>query len=114
MFQQDCVVTNDTLNKLLIYIDTRSPMLTYGDGEMLKITVRNCNRKMYNFFFRDIAGPNVTDEQIHKKADELVDTIILEDAKEEIQSAQCDPQRVREFLHAWIEELDKLYQSSDQ
>ena len=100
MSQQDCVVTNDTQNKLLEYIEKRSSMIDYYEVEMLKKTVYNCNRKIYNHLFTDVAGASVTDEQIRKKADELVETIALEDIRDKL--IKCDPQRVTEYLRIWL------------
>ena len=95
-------VSKDTQSKLRDYIDKRSSMLGYYEEEMLEKAVWNCNRKMYQHLFTDLTGPNVTDEQIHKKADELVETIVLEDIREKL--TKCDRQRVREFLHVWMDE----------
>ena len=98
------VISEATQKKLLEYINARQNELNDSEKQLLTNAAKNCNRKLFKHLFIDIAGSNIADDKIHEKADELVETIILEDAKNLCK--KFNQERVTKFLREWHNELE--------
>ena len=104
LFLMSTVISEATQKKLLEYINARQSELGCYEKELLTMAAKNCNRMLFKHLFTDIAGPDVTDKKIHEKADELVETIIMEDTKNNFK--KFNQQRVVKFLCEWHNELE--------
>ena len=100
------VVTEEVQQKLLDYIKKQyyADAITSYQRELLEKPIYNCNRSMYRKLFEDLAGPNVSDATIRNKADEWIDSIILEDLRPKLDKCSSH-ERVREKLKEWFVEF---------
>ena len=70
--------------------------------EFLKDALKNSDQKWYHNLFEGLQGTLVSEETFQQKAKEIIDIIILEDVRKELN--KCDSWRVRDYLREWLEQ----------